>query len=321
MDSVSSDPPDTQHEPNTPPPESGEGRYELWYTHRDGQVCGPYPQRQIGRFLILGRLHPRDQVSLDRETWWRIDQRPHLIPEELQNAHTPEGRERLEQARLREDERLRERRHDDPPAQAGERRKGDRRCPESPEALVHRQQWLEILQRPLPPWSQWMHGPRPWIAGAASVVIALAVLIGFALQFEQDPGPDCDQPAAPGVNWNYCDKAGADLREADLRGASLHNTRLAGARLHDARLTDADLRFADLTLAALDRAELGAANLTGADLINARLTGANLENANLEHANLTGADLAGARLDGAHLGRSIWIDGRFCARNSIGSCD
>lgn len=318
---MSSDTPDTQHDPDTPPPESGEAGHELWYTQRHGQVCGPYPQRQISRFLILGRLHTHDQVSLDRESWWRIDQRPHLIPEELQNAHTPEGRQRLEQARLREDERLRERRHDEPPPETGERRKADRRCPESPETLAHRQQWVEILERPVPPWSRWMRGPRPWLAGAATVVVALALLIGFALQFERDPGPDCDQAAAPGVNWNYCDKAGADLREADLRGASLHSTRLAGARLHGAQLTDADLRFADLTLAGLERAELDGANLTGVDLVGAGLAHANLENANLEHANLTEADLANARLVGARLSRSIWTDGRLCARGSLGSCD
>ena len=307
--------------PADPPPEPGTERHELWFTRRGDQVCGPYPRRSIGRFLILGRLRPDDEVSLDRETWWRIDQRPHLIPEELQNAHTPEGRERLEQARLREDERRRERRHDDPPPEIGERRKGDRRCPESPETISHRQQWAEILDRTPPPWRRWVRGPRPWIAGGLVIALALAVMIGFGITFERDTGPDCDASPAPGVNWNYCDKAGADLRGTDLSGASMHNTRLAGARLHGARLTHADLRFADLTLAGLEGVDLAGANLTGADLIRARLVDTNLENANLAHANLTGADLSGVRLDGARLGRSIWTDGRICARDSIGTCD
>ncbi|WP_018880036.1 pentapeptide repeat-containing protein [Thioalkalivibrio sp. ALE9] len=314
-------PPNPSPDPNDPLPEPGDGRHELWFTRRGGQVCGPYPQRSIGRFLILGRLCPDDEVSRDGETWWRIDQRPHLIPEELQNAHTPEGRERLEQARLREDERRRERRHDDPPPEIRDRRKGDRRCPESPETLSHRQQWAEILEQPPRPWSGWIRGPRPWIVGGSAVALALALLIGFGITLERDPGPDCAAAPAPGINWNYCDRAGADLRGVDLTGASLHNTRLAGARLHGARLTDADLRFADLTLTSLEGADLAGANLTGADLIRAHLVDANLEDANLAHANLTGADLAGARLDGARLGRSIWTDGRICARDSVGTCD
>ncbi|MGM0670739.1 pentapeptide repeat-containing protein [Thioalkalivibrio sp.] len=317
---------DTRNAPpgsDEPPAETGTGtgRHELWYTRRDSQVCGPYPQRSIGRFLILGRLRPDDEISLDRETWWRIDQRPHLIPEELQNAHTPEGRERLEQARLREDERRRERRHDAPPPEIRERRKADRRCPESPETVSHRQQWAEILERPAPPWTQWFRGPRPWIAGGLAVAAALALLIGFGIAFERDTGPDCDASPAPGINWNYCDKAGADLRDGDLTGASLHSTRLAGARLQGARLADADLRFADLSLAGLEGADLAGANLTGADLLQTRLADASLERANLTHANLTGAEMAGARLDNARLDRSIWTDGRTCARGSIGTCN
>ncbi len=318
---MTSDNPDPRPDAKDPPPGTGDGRHELWFTRRDDQVCGPYPQRSIGRFLILGRLRPDDQVSLDRETWWRIDQRPHLIPEELQNAHTPEGRERLNQARLREDERRRERRDDNPPAEIRERRKGDRRCPESPATISHRQQWAEILERPAPPWSEWVRGPRPWIAGGLAVTLAIGLLLAFGIAFERDSGPNCEQAAGPGVNWNYCDKAGADLRGADLTGASLHSTRLAGARLHGARLTDADLRFADLALAGLEGANLAGTNLTGADLIQARLVDANLENANLAHANLTDADLSGARLDAAYLSRSIWTDGRICARDSVGSCD
>nr|WP_018871934.1 pentapeptide repeat-containing protein [Thioalkalivibrio sp. ALJ16] len=293
----------------------------MWFTRREDRVCGPYPEAAIGRFLILGRLRPDDSVSRDQETWWRIAQCPQLIPEELHNAHSPEGRERLDQARLREDERLRERRHGNPPAEILERRKGDRRCPESPEALSHRQQWREILERPPAPWSAWLRGPRPWLAGGILVTVAAVLLISFALRFEREPAPDCTQPAAPGVNWNYCDQAGADLRGIDLSGASLHSTRLAGARLRGARLSGADLRFADLTLAGLERAELDGANLTGADLIRANLAGARLEDADLSHANLSGANLTDARLDGARLRHSIWVDGRRCARDSVGTCD
>ncbi|WP_026340528.1 pentapeptide repeat-containing protein [Thioalkalivibrio sp. ALJT] len=303
------------------PPDDPGMRPTLWFTQRDGRVCGPFPEATIGRFLILGRLHPDDHVSHDRETWWRLNQCPHLIPEELRHAHTSEGRKRLEQARLREDERLRERRHGEPPAEILERRKGDRRCPEAARTLSHRQQWRNILDRPATSGNRWLRGPQPWLASGVVVSLAALLLISSALQFEPGAVPDCTQPASPGVNWNYCDQSGADLRGVDLSGASLHSARLTRARLRGARLSTADLRFVDLSLAGLQQAALDATNLTGADLTRADLAGARLDGADLSHANLSGANLNNARLDGARLRHSIWVDGRRCAHDSVGRCD
>ncbi|WP_018174204.1 MULTISPECIES: pentapeptide repeat-containing protein [unclassified Thioalkalivibrio] len=322
MTTQPSDPSETTREATDPPPSSSEAvRHERWFLRRPDGVCGPYPARQIGRFLILGRLTEQDEISQDREFWVRIAERPHLIPEEVRLANTPGGKERLERARLREDERLRERRSHASDSFYRDQRKGDRRCPENLETLNHRQLWAALLDRTPFPWRQWVQGPRPWILSGVALFLATGLLVWFAQQQEITPAPDCDAPPGPSVNWNYCNKSGAALRGADLAGASLYDTRLSAARLERAQLADADLRYANLDRARLDGADLSRAQLTGADLRSARLRSTRLEDADLRHADLSGADLTDARLEGARLDRAIWIDGRICAAGSVGHCE
>lgn len=313
----------TQDSRNEEPgdPESGSPRYELLYTRRNGRICGPYPDRQIRSFLILGRLDLQDFVSTDGAHWTLIGQYPRLVPEVLLDSDSPEGHRRLEQARLREDERLRERRRGHGPPAGRDQRRSDRRCPEPPEIVHHRRQWAELLRYPQPPWQRWRQGPRPWVVAGIAIAVALLVLFVGRAPPDSQSRPNCAAPAAPEVNWNYCDKAGADLRDADLSGASLQSTNLAGARLHRARLQGADLRFAKLSLAGLEDANLAQANLTGADLARAQLQNASLEGANLTHAKLLDANLDAARLTRARLDRAIWLDSRVCARGSVGRCD
>ena len=298
-------------------------RHELWFTRRKGIISGPHPARLIARYLILGRLAPDDEVSPDQEHWIRIQERPHLIPDELRHADTPEGRTRLEQARLREDERLRERRSNSPEevAQWQDQRKGERRRPESPETVSHRRQWADLLQRPRQSLESRMHGPGAWLATAAVLLVALMLL--WIAREPADPTPerDCSQPAGPGVNWNRCPLIGADLRGADLRGASLRDTQLLGARLEGARLSGADLSYARLRQAQLIDADLGGATLVGAGLQHADLTGAHLVEADLRYADLGQARLDDADLSGAILDRAIWIDGSVCATGSVGRCE
>jgi hypothetical protein len=100
-----------------------------------------------------------------------------------------------------------------------------------------------------------------------------------------------------------------------IPGADLHNCDLVGVNLAWANLSGANLKYADLSVA-----NLTGANLTSADLTRADLTGANLTGANLTGADLTGADLTGTNLTGAILSGAIWVDGRWCASPSIGTC-
>ncbi len=295
---------------------------ELWFTRRNGEVCGPHPSGLISRFLLIGRLTPDDDVSHDRQNWQPIQERPELIPDELQHTDTLEGRERLLQARLREDERLCDRRAVSPSATVDNNRRGpDRRRPESPEMVSHRQRRVQWLSRQETSLAAVMRGPAPWFLAAS--VTAVAVLLFF---WAVDPGepptpPACHLPPAPEVNWSYCRMPGLDLRGADLSRALLRSTDLLGSRLDGVLLVDADLSYADLQRTHLDRADLRGARLTGVALQNAVLTDARLDGADLSFVNLTGATIAGARLDGAILDRAVWIDGRICASGSVGTCN
>lgn len=301
--------------------DKGSGK-ELWFTRRSGEIRGPHPAGLISRFLLIGRLTPDDEVSQDRERWQPIRERPELIPDELQHTDTPEGRERLLQARMREDERLRDRRAGKPSVAVDEDRRGpDRRGPEPPEIISHRQKRAQWLSRRKASLDAAIRGPTPWIL-AGSATLAAVLLLFWAMDRSEPPAPPaCHLPPAPEVNWSHCRMPGLDLRGVDLSRARLRNTDLLGSRLENALLVDADLSYADLQRTRLDRADLRGATLTGASLQNAVLTDARLDGANMSFVNLAGAVIAGATLDGAILDRAIWIDGRICAAGSVGSCD
>ena len=63
-------------------------------------------------------------------------------------------------------------------------------------------------------------------------------------------------------------------------------------------------------------ADLTAANFMGADLSGASFHHANLSYANFRDAIILTTDFSDARLDHA-----IWVDGRVCKVNSIGTCN
>ncbi|MFP4245338.1 MAG: pentapeptide repeat-containing protein [Ectothiorhodospira sp.] len=303
-----------------PPPIETE--YTLWFMRRDGCVRGPYPAGVVSRYLLLGRLGLEDEISPDGTHWHPVEQYPHLIPRELLEADTPEGRERLLQARMREDERLRERRVPGSPEEAlfREQRQGERRGPEPLELLQRRRQRVELLSRGAQ-LQRHVSGPRLWIGVAMGLALILGLLWWSSESTERAAPPqDCAAPAEPGVNWSYCRRVGADLREKDLTGALLSNTDLVGARLEQARLSGADLSYADLQGGDLAGADLGGARLVGAVLRDADLSGARLIGADLSYADLRGADLTGADLHGARLGHALWTDGSTCPEGAVGTC-
>ncbi len=98
-----------------------------WFVRRDGRIRGPLAAREISRQIVLGRIDPSDELSDDRAYWRPLAALPQLIPDIARQAHTEAGRSRLVLARLREDERVHERRVLHSPGRAAERRHGDRR--------------------------------------------------------------------------------------------------------------------------------------------------------------------------------------------------
>lgn len=296
-----------------------EQQSRLWYTRRDGEVRGPFPLTVIQNHILLGRLQDSDELSDDGQHWRTLAHHPELVPEVLKNVRTPEDEAALKLARLRADERRgHDRRGDEAPV-SGERRRVERRRPESLDAVQHRLLAEEVN-------AARRRDSLARLGALPTLLILLVALILVGLFFWlSPPAPDevvadCSMPAAPGVNWSYCHKEAVRLTGADLSGAVLANARLTAADLGEARLTGSDLRYANLSGARLDAARLSGADLTGAVLISTSLVGADLRDADLSFANLEGADLRRADLSGARLHKTIWVDGRLCPPGSVGSC-
>lgn len=261
---------------------------ELWYVRRGSTIQGPYEADQLRRYLLLGRVRLTDRVSRDGQHWYAITQCGELIPEEMRDLESPEGRARFEAARQAVDER-------EKPAAAPDPMPGGERAEDTPEKRASRH-WSVLLL-------------------AVAVAVAL-VLIGVYgnLGARSVAASDCDAEPVAGVNWNYCRKNGMAVEPgSDLRGVHAVNALLRDAQLAGAVLSDASLAYVDLSGAALYEADLSGADLSGATLRDADLSGAILVDANLSYADLRGAKLSGAQLRGARLTGAVWTDGRPCA--------
>jgi uncharacterized protein YjbI with pentapeptide repeats len=314
---------------------------QRWYTRRGDQVRGPFPAPQISRFILLGRIHDTDELSMDQVSWQKVSEVPVLVPEELKaDLSDPEAYETLMIARMREDERnahdRRDQEEDGEPKP--ERRSTDngRRQDEEAAVLRHREIKTAIAEAAA------QRKQHYFLRGVLTTLFLLGV-IGAAWKFQpwQEQGSvDCNSPAQPWADWSNCYMEGVKLVSADLRGAHLRNANMAGADLRDANLAGADIAYTSLTSANLSGAELSLAIMLGANLRNANLAGANLSSADLSYsilqganlsnvdlrgsdlsnADMTGATLDNSNLEGAKLGHVIWLDGSVCAAGSVGEC-
>lgn len=295
------------------------GASQIWYTRRGGETKGPFPIGQVRRFVLLGRLRDSDEVSPDGETWSRVRDTPAVIPDEMKRLETPADRERLERARLREDERL------DPDRRSGpdlpepkdlERRRRDRRRDEGMETVQHRLLKADLIQ------DLRTQRPNYRLQLAVTVVLIAVVVAGYFLANPPtaEVARECLAPPRAGINWDTCPLDGSQLEGADLRGASARNANLARARLRFAVLARADLSYGVFNETDFTGADLSAAQLVGANLRGADLSGADLRGADLSYADLSGAVLIDAKLDGARFDKALWPDQQKCGVGSTGGC-
>jgi hypothetical protein len=295
-------------------------RRVLWYTRRDSVVRGPYPDRQISRYILLGRIRETDELKPEGGEWAVVNDYPELIPDVMKLPPGEENHQLLLMARMREDERApgdRRDRNPNVPQAIKERRGGqERRQSETDESLRHRQLKYQVAHT--------MHHNGKLYR--YPLIFTAIVLAGFAISFLlEKTGPevvprDCRALPRPGVDWSHCNLAGVKLDGADLVGARLSNARLELARMSGANLSGAVLEYARFDFADLEQANLSHANLFGATLRGTNLRAARLTESNLAYANLTGASLEGADLSGAVLDNAIWIDERTCLPGSRGRC-
>ncbi|MDT8387933.1 MAG: pentapeptide repeat-containing protein [Thiogranum sp.] len=292
----------------------------LWYTLRDGIERGPYPEKQISRYLLLGRIRDSDQLRQEQGDWKPLSGYPELIPEVMKLPPTEENLQKLLMARMREDERRPIDRRDRGPAASKdvlERRAGvERRQNEADAALRYRTLKYELSHATAGSTRLYRY---PLIFTA---IVVLVFLTGYVLQqLEADNvPPDCAAGPRPGVNWSNCNLSGLRADRSELTGARMKNARMDAVRLAGAQLVGANLEYASFNGSDLKRADLSYARLTGVTLRGSDLRYANLREADLSYANLSGANIEGTDFTGTILDRAIWVDQRPCAPDSIGVC-
>ena len=273
----------------------------LWYVRRNGSSKGPFPSSMIEKNIALGRIVAGDEISVDGTHWQPAASYPDFALLQHRGGQPATAR--------RLDERAAERRRTEDAPAAGRPRGLDRRRPEEPQAAERRLRASRVWQglRDAHQKSR----STPFILGAA--LLASILLAAVVMSPARRSPVDCDARPGPGINWEFCNKAAADLRGAVLRGAVLRNARFAGADLTGADLRGADLAYADLSGAVLREADLSRARLVGvigraASFEGARLIDADFEFADLAAAAFDGAVSAGARFDQASMPGGMTCD-------------
>ena len=275
---------------------SADQNNDTWYIRRGSTIQGPYDVETLHRYLLLGRVRLTDRASPDGHTWQPLTQRVELIPEEMRDLESEEGRARFEAARRAADER-------------GSDGSGGQR-------IVHRRRREEDPASAFP-------ASRALLGLLVVAAAAVLAAIGYHDTWLHGPAgpPACDAAPGPGINWSYCTKDGLELAAGtDLSELRAVNASLRNARLDDVDLHGATLAYADLTGVSLAGADLRGADLEGAVLRGADLRGASLVDARLNHADLREARIDGVDLAGADVARVVWPDGAPCGDRPPESC-
>jgi len=288
---------------------SNKGR---WYIKQGESVQGPFPNKLIGSYLILGRMTQETLVSQDKNNWAPVKNYPAIVPEVVKESGTPQGDRALMLARIREDERSSQAEAED---QLNASR-DDRRDDEEQLMQLHRQIRDDVLKR---------HNaqPKKQLVYLSLIVLVVFTVVGIYLSSLSDDDTrlaDCNAKALPGINWSGCNKQGELLRSRDLTKVNFRSAKLSSIDLSNSRLVEADLAYANLSQAILVAAQLQKSNMKGTNLRQANLQQANLSGANLSYAELVGAKLQDANLSRAIFDHAIWVNGEQCMVGSVGAC-
>ena len=202
----------------------------LWYTRREGVERGPYPEQQISRYVLLGRIRAGDELRPDGGNWQELSEYPELIPELMKLPYTPENQQKLLMARMREDERQpgdrRERRPHLAADTQHQRRGRERRRSESDELVRHRELRYQVAHQVQHTAALYRY---PLVA---SVLVVMGFLLSYSMERPEPEqlAPDCAAGPRPGVNWDNCNQVGLVATKADLVGARISNARMDTAQ-------------------------------------------------------------------------------------------
>ena len=269
---------------------------QLWYIRRKGKIKGPFPTGLISKQILLGRVHPSDMLSQDKQTWRKASSIREVMPEVLKYRNEDNYKERLRAARRWADER-------------GEVREVDG---DGKELVYHPRKKITHLRIK----TASMLGMVSFFAIVAAIIYAMFV-------FTPDKPLDIIDCNATGEDGSVFD--GCHLQRRDFSRLSLKNSSFKNALLQSSRFAETDAReshfdYANLSLSDLSHADFSHASLKAADLRGADLRGTDFSGADLSYADLTHAKGRGIKLSGAKLDSTIWFDGKICAKQSIGRC-
>lgn len=285
---------------------------KAWYirSQSGGEVKGPFPGGQISQEILLGRHQLDDEVSHDKEEWLIIRDVAELLPDVFtENRGEPGFNDRLAAARRWADER-----RGVADIDVHDERRANVLSYESEEIKRLHRLAVEVKKK-----------SSPLATFVQLSVVFLAVIMVIVLAFQYSPedknAVDCFAPAKQGINWSGCNLSGAQLLKAKLVAANLMNVNLQTANLQSADLSHANLQYAQLHLANLKHVNFTKANLKGANFMGADLSDALFSQADLSYVNFRDAIISTTDFSNARLDNAIWVGGRTCGVNSIGSCN
>ncbi|VAW93006.1 hypothetical protein MNBD_GAMMA22-575 [hydrothermal vent metagenome] len=277
-----------------------------WFIRRkDGPIKGPFPSGQIEQYLLLGRFVISDEVSMNKVEWKKISSIPHLIPEILISAKYDEtAQQKLASKKRWADERR---------GLEAEKPDKERRNVGNKEFnRFDKTEYTEKNKKLFTAYSQ-----------IFLVIIFVSVIAFVSFQYMPDnivSVANCGSKPQAKVNWTHCQKVGVQLKELNMTGAMLNSASIIGAVITNVNFSNANFSYTEMSLSKLTNIKFSNATLIGTIIQNSDLVSVDFSNSNLQYINFTGSRLRDINFSGANLSNAIWIDGRKCAKNSIGKC-
>ncbi len=269
---------------------------QLWYIKVKGRVRGPYATGFISKNILLGRIHPSDMLSHDKNVWRKASSIREVMPDVIKHRNDPNYKERLKAARRWADER-------------GEIREVDVNGKEKIYKPRKKTTHLQIK--------------TTGVLGIVSLILIVSGLIVALFMFTPDDPLaqiNCAAKGQNGVIFDGCHLQRKDFSANSLKNSSFKNTLLTNSRFNKAQLQSSQMDYANLSHADLSHANLTGASMRAVDLRGAVLNSTIFTKADLSYADFTGAKASKIKFTGAVLANTVWFDGSICNKKSIGRC-
>ena len=269
---------------------------QLWYVRDGRHIRGPFASGLISKDILLGRIHPNDELSQDKKKWREASTVHEVMPDVIKHRHESNYKERLRAARRWSDER-------------GEVREKDENGEEK--IYLPRKEVTHLGIK------------TTGVVGITIFVIALITFVYTVFVFTPDEPIvkiDCTIAGVDGSLFDSCHLQRRNFSQRSLKGSSFKNSLLQNSQFIKSALQNSQFDYANLSNADLSYANFTQASLKAVDLGNTILNGTIFSNADLSYANLSGAKASNVKFTDTNLANAIWFDGRVCAKKSIGQC-